>query len=114
MLKGKWALVTGATAGLGLAGGQSLASTTICTMTASQGGARDRLRTQYGVEAIGVAADLSERTAIEAMMADLRQRIGGLDILVNNAVVRHFSPVETFRRRNGTRRSRSICRPRST
>ena len=30
------------------------------------------------------------------MMADLLGRIGAIDILVNNAVVRHFSPVEAL------------------
>ena len=44
------------------------------------------------------------------MMADLLGRPGAIDILVNNAVVRHFSPVETFRRSIGTRRWPSICR----
>ena len=42
------------------------------------------------------AADLSQRAAIEAMMADLLGRLSAIDILVNNAVVRHFSPVEHF------------------
>jgi 3-hydroxybutyrate dehydrogenase len=58
--------------------------------------ARDQLRAKFGVEVISVAADLSQRTAIETTMADLLGRIGGVDILVNNAVVRHFSPVENF------------------
>ena len=45
---------------------------------------------------VSVAADLSQRTSIEAMMADLLGRLGAIDILVNNAVVRHFAPVEAF------------------
>jgi 3-hydroxybutyrate dehydrogenase len=57
---------------------------------------RDNLRTRFGVEVVSIAADLSQRTAIEAMMADLLACSGGVDILVNNAVVRHFSPVENF------------------
>jgi 3-hydroxybutyrate dehydrogenase len=48
------------------------------------------------VEVISVAADLSQPSAIETMMAALLGRIGAVDILVNNAVVRHFSPVEHF------------------
>ena len=99
MLKGKWALVTGATAGLGLAVAESLAgagANIVLHDLTEPAAARDRLRKQYGVEAISIAADLSQRTAIEAMMADLLARIGGVDILVNNAVVRHFSPVEDF------------------
>jgi 3-hydroxybutyrate dehydrogenase len=45
---------------------------------------------------VSIAADLSQRAAIEAMMADLLGRVGAVDILVNNAVARHFSPVENF------------------
>jgi 3-hydroxybutyrate dehydrogenase len=99
MLKDKWALVTGATAGLGHAVAESLAgagANIVLHDLAEPAETRDRLRKQFGVEAVSIAADLSQRTAIEAMMADLLGRTGGLDILVNNAVVRHFSPVENF------------------
>ena len=99
MLKGKWALVTGATAGLGLAVAESLAgagANIVLHDLAEPTAARHRLRTQYGVEVVSIATDLSQRAAIEDMMADLLKLTGGLDILVNNAVVRHFSPVENF------------------
>jgi 3-hydroxybutyrate dehydrogenase len=99
MLKDKWALVTGATAGLGHAVAESLAgagANIVLHDLVEPAETRDRLRKQFGVEAVSIAADLSQRTAIEAMMADLLGRTGGLDILVNNAVVRHFSPVENF------------------
>jgi len=98
-LKDKWALVTGATAGLGFAVAESLAgagANIVLHDLAEPVAARDRLRTQYSVEVVSIAADLSQRAAIEDMMADLLKLTGGLDILVNNAVVRHFSPVETF------------------
>jgi 3-hydroxybutyrate dehydrogenase len=98
-LKGKWALVTGATAGLGFAVAESLAgagANIVLHDLAEPVAARHRLRTQYGVEVVSIAADLSQRAAIEDMMADLLKLTGGLDILVNNAVVRHFSPVENF------------------
>jgi 3-hydroxybutyrate dehydrogenase len=99
MLKGKWALVTGATAGLGLAVAERLAAagaSIVLHDLVEPAKTRDRLRTQFGVEVISVAADLSRRTAIEAMMKDLLGRTGAVDILVNNAVVRHFSPIENF------------------
>lgn len=98
-LKDKWALVTGATAGLGFAVAESLAgagANIVLHDLAEPVAARDRLRAQYSVEVVSIAADLSQRAAIEDMMADLLKLTGGLDILVNNAVVRHFSPVETF------------------
>jgi 3-hydroxybutyrate dehydrogenase len=99
MLKGKWALVTGATAGLGYAVAESLASAganIILHDLIEPVQSRDRLHAQFGVDVASVTADLSQRAAIEAMMADLQARFGGIDILVNNAVVRHFSPVEHF------------------
>jgi 3-hydroxybutyrate dehydrogenase len=99
MLNGKWALVTGATAGLGLAVAESLAgagANIVLHDLAEPEGARDRLRSRFGVEAESVAADLSQRSAIETLMADLLGRLGAVDILVNNAVVRHFAPVEDF------------------
>ena len=43
-----------------------------------------------------VQADLSDAEAIVLMMSDIHKRHGGVDILVNNAVTRHFSPTETF------------------
>jgi 3-hydroxybutyrate dehydrogenase len=99
MLKGKWALVTGATAGLGYAVAESLASAganIILHDLIEPVQSRDRLHAQFGVDVASVTADLSQRAAIEAMMADLQARFGGIGILVNNAVVRHFSPVEHF------------------
>jgi 3-hydroxybutyrate dehydrogenase len=99
MLKDKWALVTGATAGLGVAVAESLAgagANIFLHDLVEPAQTRDNLRTRFGVEAVSIAADLSQRTAIEAMMADLLGRTGAIDILVNNAVVRHFSPIEHF------------------
>jgi 3-hydroxybutyrate dehydrogenase len=98
-LKGKWALVTGATAGLGEAVATSLAGAGANVVLHDLGEPKetaDRLRARFGVEAIGISADLSKQAAIEAMTADLLGRIGAIDILVNNAVVRHFAPVEVF------------------
>ncbi len=98
MLKGKRALVTGATAGLGLAVAESLAgagASIVLHDLAEPKETADRLRSRFDIEVTSVAADLSQRPSIEAMMADLLGR-GAIDILVNNAVVRHFAPVEAF------------------
>lgn len=99
MLKGKWALVTGATAGLGLAVAESLAgagANIVLHDLIEPVQTGDRLRARFGVDVVSRAADLSQRAAIEAMMAELQVRVGAIDVLVNNAVVRHFSPVEDF------------------
>ena len=99
MLKGKWALVTGATSGLGLAVAESLAGAGAHIVLhdlvePKETGAR--LRERFDVEVVSVAADLSQRASIESMMAGLLDRLEAIDILVNNAVVRHFAPVEAF------------------
>jgi 3-hydroxybutyrate dehydrogenase len=99
MLKGKWALVTGARAGLGLALAESLAgagANVVLHDLAEPDTARDGIRARFGIDAISMAADLTKRRAIEAMMDRLLGRLGAIDILVNNAVVRHFAPVEAF------------------
>lgn len=98
-LSGKWALVTGATAGLGFAVAESLAgagANLVVHDLAAPGEAAANLASRFGVEAISVAADLSQRAAIETMMSDLLARLDGIDILVNNAVVRHFALAEDF------------------
>src|SRR5882757_9427228 len=98
-LSGKWALVTGATAGLGFAVAESLAAAganLIVHDLAAPQTAAEGLTARFGVEAMSIAADLSQRAAIETMLGDLLARLDGIDILVNNAVVRHFAPVEDF------------------
>ena len=97
-MKDKWALVTGATAGLGLAVAESLAGAganiVLHDLTAPKQAA-DRLRARFGVSVISAEADLSHRCAIEAMMSELSGRCGGIDILVNNAgVVGQIAPFE--------------------
>ncbi|RXT54314.1 SDR family oxidoreductase [Bradyrhizobium betae] len=98
-MKGKWALVTGATAGLGLAVAEGLAGAganiVLHDLVAPKQPADD-LRARFGVEVIAAGVDLSQREAIEATMADLLDRCGAIEILVNNAVVRHFSAIEQF------------------
>jgi 3-hydroxybutyrate dehydrogenase len=99
MLKGKWALVTGATSGLGLAVAESLAGAgahIVLHDLAEPKETSARLRERFDVEVVSVAADLSQRASIESMMAGLLNRLEAIDILVNNAVVRHFAPVEAF------------------
>jgi 3-hydroxybutyrate dehydrogenase len=99
MLKDKWALVTGATAGLGLAVAESLAgagANIVLHDLVEPKQTRDRLQSRFDIDVASVAADLSQRSSIEAMMAELLGRLAAIDILVNNAVVRHFAPVEAF------------------
>lgn len=102
MLAGRTALVTGSAAGLGYALAEGLAAAganvVINGLCADAEGraAADRLAEAHGVGAAFDPADLRDVRQIEAMAAGVARRFGSLDIVVNNAVIRHFSPIEAF------------------
>ncbi|MDQ7251120.1 SDR family oxidoreductase [Dongia sedimenti] len=102
MIKGKNALVTGSTSGLGLAVVEGLARAGCNVMVhglepasavAEQVAALTR---DHGVEIGYHQADLSTMAGVEGLIAASRKRLGTLDILVNNAVTRHFARVEDY------------------
>lgn len=99
-LLGKCALVTGAVGGLGHAIANRLAAegahVVINGLCAPDDGAAAAaaIADAHDVEAVYDPADLTVVADIERMMAAAAERFGGVDLLVNNAVVRNFSPVE--------------------
>lgn len=103
MLKGKCALVTGSTQGLGLAMAMRLAAEGCNVVLNGFGdpGEIDRVRRQlevdHGIRALHHGADLVRPDEISAMVEAAQEAFGSVDILINNAVVRHFAPVEEFR-----------------
>lgn len=101
-LAGKTALVTGSTGGLGGAIADGLAAQG-CNVVlngllsdAEMAPVIEAITATHGSQAIYDAADLREPDAIAAMIARANAAFGGVDIVVNNAVVRHFAPVEDF------------------
>lgn len=102
MLEGKLALVTGSTSGIGLGIAQVLARKGVRIVLNGFGDPAtiERLRSTLAAEAqVEVdyeGADLSKPDAIEAMIAHIDARHGGVDILVNNAGIQHVAPVERF------------------
>lgn len=101
-LSGKCALITGSTAGLGYAiaealaeAGSSIVLNGLAPADAGTAAARV-LQKKTGAEAIYLPADLCDVAQIERLVADAAGRFGSIDVLINNAVVRHFAPIETL------------------
>ncbi|HEY1395131.1 3-hydroxybutyrate dehydrogenase [Roseateles sp.] len=98
MLKGKTALVTGSTSGIGLGIALTLAKEGANIVLNGFG---DHAGPKAEVEALGVkvgyhGADMSKPAEIEAMMAYIDQEFGGCDVLVNNAGIQHVANVDEF------------------
>jgi 3-hydroxybutyrate dehydrogenase len=91
-LKGKTALVTGSTSGIGLAVARAFATKGASIVLNGFGEPEEieQLMSELGARHIG--ANLTDPAAIENMMAEA----GELDILVNNAGMQHVSPVDEF------------------
>lgn len=104
MLKGKNALVTGSTRGIGLATARALAAQG-CNIVLNGFGDQNEIETHrrtiendYGVTALFHGADLSADDQLDDLADVALSKLGGIDILVNNAVIRYFHPIEEFDR----------------
>jgi len=101
-LKGKCALITGSVGGLGFAAAERFAATG-CSIVLSGlaepdaiAQARSEIERKHGVRTLYSSADLRRPEQIGQMFRDAEEVFGGVDILVNNAVVRCAAPVEEF------------------
>jgi 3-hydroxybutyrate dehydrogenase len=102
MLKGKTALVTGSTSGIGLGIARALAAQGANIVLNGFGDAagiealRASLASGHGVAVRYDGADMSRPDAIEAMMRRALEEFGAVDVLVNNAGIQHVAPVDEF------------------
>ncbi len=101
-LKGKTAVVTGSTSGIGLASARALAGAGANVLLNGFGDAdaieelRVGIEREFGVTARHSAADMSKPDEIAAMIAGAERDFGSVDVLMNNAGIQHVSPIEDF------------------
>lgn len=101
-LRGKVALITGSTSGIGLGIARALAGPGADVMLNGFGDRvqveqrRNSIAADCGVRTAYWGADVSEPEQIAAMVAESQQKFGSLDILVNNAGIQYVSEIEGF------------------
>ena len=102
MLKGKTALVTGSTSGIGLAIARALAQDGANVMLNGFGDKatidqiRASIEKDFGVKARYSAADMTKPAEIADMIRTTESDFGSLDVLVNNAGIQHVANIEDF------------------
>src|SRR6185369_5650231 len=102
MLKGKNAVVTGSTSGIGLGIARELAKDGANVLINGFGPAADiekeraGIEKDFGVKAIYSSADMTKPAEIAAMIKTAETTLGSCDILVNNAGIQHVAPIEDF------------------
>src|SRR5262249_49303842 len=99
MLKGKVAIVTGSTTGIGLGIAKELTRLGADIVLNGFGNAeeieaiRSRMESDHGVRAFYDSADMSVGDAVRGLITTTIERLGRLDILVNNAGIQFTAPV---------------------
>jgi 3-hydroxybutyrate dehydrogenase len=101
-LKGKTALITGSTSGIGLGYARALAAEGASVMINGFGNqaeidanVADLIKTS-NAGALYSGADMTKPDEIRAMVADCTAQLGTPDILINNAGIQHVAPVDEF------------------
>jgi 3-hydroxybutyrate dehydrogenase len=102
MLKGKTAVITGSTSGIGLAIARALAAQGANAVINGFGDAgaiekeRAGIESEFGVKSIYSPADMTKPADIADMIKTAEKTFGSVDILVNNAGIQHVARIEEF------------------
>ncbi len=102
MSKGRNAIVTGSTSGIGLGIAAAFAAEGMNVVLNGFGDAADIERTreslarEHGVTVLYSDADMMQAAEIEGMVETARSELGQIDVLVNNAGIQHVVPIEEF------------------
>ena len=102
MLKGKTAVITGSTSGIGLGVARAMAGEGANIVINGFGSVSDiekeraALEKDFKVKAIYSPADMTKPAEIADMIKTAEQTFGSVDVLVNNAGIQHVAPVEEF------------------
>jgi len=94
-LSGKVALVTGASSGIGAAAARLLVAEGVRVVLVARRGERiDALAAELGPAALALPADVADAGQVAAVFDQVRERVGGLDLLFNNAGLGVNAPFE--------------------
>jgi 3-hydroxybutyrate dehydrogenase len=102
ILKGKVAVVTGSTSGIGLAYARVFAGAGANVVLNGMGAPADvekersAIERDFGVKAVYSPADMAKPDEIAELIALGEKTFGSVDVLVNNAGVQHVAPIEEF------------------
>ena len=102
MLKGKNAVVTGSTSGIGLGIARAFAKDGANVVINGFGPAdeiekeRSGIEKDFGVKALYSPADMTKPAEIAGMIKLAETQLGSCDVLVNNAGIQHVAPIEEF------------------
>jgi 3-hydroxybutyrate dehydrogenase len=101
MLKGRTALVTGSTSGIGLGIARALAREGASIVVNGFGDAATIAAVEKDLQSLGArtlyhGADMSKPAEIEDLVRKAEAAFGRIDVLVNNAGIQHVAPIEAF------------------
>lgn len=102
MLKGKTAIVTGSTSGIGQGIALALAKSGCNVMLNGLGkpdeieAGRAKMEKETGSKILFNGADMTKPDQIAALIDETKSKFGSVDIIVNNAGVQHVAPIDEF------------------